>query len=237
MESSSSAQQQLIEYRMKKQREATSVTPQSSPTPTASPDPSSVAEEAKSVIPAVSSPSKEDESVWEAKQEEYKKGLLKGNIKPTKYKVYDFTKGSENEKRLQSQNYEFVSNGQTADPEYKKDDLKALHAAITEKHETRPVARGNVASNNNANAVRASPRNNPQPENRAYAEERNAEQPREDGNANDVQIPLLRSFGDDEPPMTRNFLCFRNVNRDILGLFAIAVLLGCVIGFLFLISK
>ncbi len=244
--SSSNIQQQLLEYRLKKQREAqttstsqsaTATTPASPPhAPVAAPlvsRPVTAAEEEKKLTASEN----EDDSTWNQRQEEYKKGLLQGSIKPPKYKVYDFTKGSENEKRLKTNNYEFVPTGQVADPDYKKDDLKALHAAISAKKESKPVR--HEASPVFASAA-VQNRGPPPAAQRRYpsAEEEEEKQRYEQAQReNEAQVPLLRSFSDDERPITRSFLCFRNVNRDILGLLAIALLLACVIGFLFLISK
>src|SRR5690242_12603467 len=117
----SPAQQTLLENPPQNHREAQPgappVSPASHPAPTnlaaqSSPVSRSTPEEDKKAASE-----QDDDFSWVAKQEEYKKGLLQGTVKPPKYKVYDFTKGSENEKRLKSKTYEYVPSGQAADPE------------------------------------------------------------------------------------------------------------------------
>ena len=66
--------------------------------------------------------------------------------------------------------------------------------------------------------------------------EPDAENPREAANQ-EYRIPLLRNMSDEERGQTRNFLCLRNVNRDVIGLMAIALGLAGIIGFLFLVSS
>ena len=57
------------------------------------------------------------------------------------------------------------------------------------------------------------------------------------GNANEEgNAPLLRNGGDEDRDETRNILCFRNVNREVIGLIIITLVVALIIGILYLIS-
>jgi rubrerythrin len=73
----------------------------------------------------------EDEKVeWKRKQEDYKKRLKENRIEPLKLRVYDFTKQSENQKRLKSNNFEFITENITQESSYIKEDINILYSTL-----------------------------------------------------------------------------------------------------------
>ena len=147
-----------------------------------------------------------ERSLWKLNQEKYKQLLLEGNVKSIKCNIYDFTKGSENQQRLINNNYEFVVSKVITEKSCNKDDLRALYNEI----------------NNNEEKTMGIEKNVIQPiENRESAI-----------NIEDLDIPLLI----DEEEFTMDFLCFRNVNRDIVNLIGCFVFIGIIMGFLYFLS-
>eukprot|EP00826_Nyctotherus_ovalis_P051492 TRINITY_DN6439_c0_g2_i11.p1 TRINITY_DN6439_c0_g2~~TRINITY_DN6439_c0_g2_i11.p1 ORF type:complete len:266 (+),score=63.93 TRINITY_DN6439_c0_g2_i11:152-949(+) len=237
----SSVQQQLMEYRMRKKREAAAATqPQPQPQPISAPpepapvepvipedtkEPIPIPEDAKDLTTDIrreSAIKDEEKLTWERKQDAYKRLLLEGELQPVKLKVFDFTQGSENLKRLEMKNYDFVSSNIISEPKYKKEDIKTLYSTIgIMKREPMESARQEVQL----------------PITQLREEEKVDDIPGPEVNRPpSARMPLLINISREEE-VRRDFLCFRNVNRDVIGLVAIFGLLAGVICLLFILSK
>ena len=230
-----SSQQQLMEYRLRKKREAQVNANKSQPTPsrtTAIP----ITEENKNdyvktpiedTKTSYNEDSKqnlkdEDEKLlWKQKQEEYKRMLMSGNTKPVKYKVFDFTQGSENQQKLATKNFDFASTEVVPEPKYRKEDITTLYTSIG-KTEVEIVEN----AREEAKALR--------PQALDSEEEKEESKNNNEARPNGPLIPLLRN--QEEINTTRDFLCLRNVNRDAVGLILIFSLLAATIGLLFALS-
>lgn len=230
----SSAQQQLMEYRLRKKREA-ETTP-APITPTESVEvaiPEDAKEQAQEVyrenpinssgeIRRESSTHDEEKLIWKEKQDAYKRLLIEGGVQPLKLKVFDFTQGSENLKRLEFRNYDFLPTNTIVEPKYKKEDIKNLYSTI--------------------GIVKQEPVENIRRESQAPLQPLREEEKADDlagAEANrpaGPQMPLLINL-EGEEIVRRDFLCFRNVNRDVIGLLAIFALLAGVVSLLFLLSR
>ena len=68
--------------------------------------------------------------LWKKKQEDYQKLLQTENLSPIQCTLYDFTKGTENDKRLKDQNFNFIPEGKIQEMAYRREDIKALIEAI-----------------------------------------------------------------------------------------------------------
>lgn len=234
-----------MEYRMKKKRDAEAASraqPQLHPQPqpiSAPPEPAPVEpvipEDTKEPIP-ISEDAKdlttdirresaikdEEKLTWERKQDAYKRLLLEGGLQPLKLKVFDFTQGSENSKRLEMKNFDFVPSNIIAEPKFKKEDIKTLYSTIgIMKREPMESARQEVQL----------------PITQLREEEKVDDIPNLEANRPpSARMPLLINVSREEE-VRRDFLCFRNVNRDVIGLIAIFGLLAGVVCLLFILSK
>jgi len=228
----SSAQQQLMEYRLRKKREAEANARAMRGEPIAIPIPQeahvqdSYSEELKDPLSPnrrETTSKEEDELKWRKEQEEYKKRLMEGSVQPVKLKVFDFTQGSENQKRLEVNNYDFLPTTTINEPKYKKEDIKFLCCKIgfpkTEPSETQrrepllPSIQQQREDDKNNEAAFSEPN-------------------RQAG----AQMPLLLNLGREET-VRRDFLCLRNINRDVIGLIAIFGLMAGFVSLLFLLSQ
>ena len=217
MDSANSAlsyhQQQVIGYKSKKHKEVlyTSITSLDKHT--------STLEDSYVNIQEITSPEtigekneegiKDERIEWKRKQEECKKCLKENKIEPLKLKVYDFTKQSENQKRLKNNNFEFIGEDIIQEPDYMQEDINILYSTIGLS--ITPIISKDVTVNTKSHT--------------------NEEEASGDRNGVQEASQLMRSG----QIIRGDFMCFRNMTRDIIGLTGILVLLVAIVGLLFMI--
>ena len=98
----------------------------------------------------------QEEMEWKEYQEKYRNLLMEKEIKPIQQKIYDFTKGSENERLLKEKSYKFVVSERKTAPKYKKEDLKALRDSLLPKPQpVQPTKESSVNQPNINNDIQA----------------------------------------------------------------------------------
>eukprot|EP00826_Nyctotherus_ovalis_P037233 TRINITY_DN3383_c0_g2_i1.p1 TRINITY_DN3383_c0_g2~~TRINITY_DN3383_c0_g2_i1.p1 ORF type:complete len:274 (+),score=23.25 TRINITY_DN3383_c0_g2_i1:11-832(+) len=218
-----SVEQQLNEYRRKKKEEIEKSA--SDPLHT---EAESLSNTETSIKPQVSldlseeqikeEKEREERLLWETKQQGYKRLLEEEGIRPIQCTLYDFTKGTENYKRLQAQNFNFVPDSKIKGDAYNKDDLKALLHAITTN--TNAIIRKQKL------LLPAQTQDNPQYE-EVKLNDTSGEYRIESTNLGNANSGSARASG---------LMSIRGVNRNVAAIFGIALLLSSIAGLLFLLT-